>query len=605
MNVQELVSRYDYLVGVSVACRKTYFEDGASDTPDAGYDRIVEEIEELELLLDESYHSRNSPTKVVGLEALRSVGFDIVDHCEPMLSLAKTRDYATCIKFDKSVTKRLGPRIGKVHYILERKYDGLALELIYRRRDDDVVGLHKAILRGDGNSGEDVTANAMHVRSIPDTLNISLARHESVCIRGEIVLNAYELQRINRELKEFNPDAMSYKTTRHCATASLRQLDPNVTKHRPLTFIAYQLINAEDILDTQIEVLDYLNELGFITQTERTVISGMDDAHNAATRMWYAINPNGKQPQFEYPIDGIVIKVNDLNEQSILGATSHHPNWAIAYKFKDEGVVTTVTGVEYGMGRNGRLTPVITFEPVEINGITVSRATIANVRTMEWQNWYVGSKAQVCLSGMCIPKISTWFDWETAQERFPMKIEEVTAEIVAVKPEYFSRPLACPFCQQPTIMQGDSYLTCENMSGCEEQIVKRLAYFASPAAMRFTGFGEKMVREAVSILGMSNANQFFELDGDKLKRMGLSGRTAFKMDNLIKSRTMRVFNEEPWRYIAGLCIPGIGLETARDLISTYSNLESIKLRTAETIAATGIINANTAAALLAAMVSTD
>jgi DNA ligase (NAD+) len=603
MNTQELLSRYDQLIGISVACRKAYYEDGSSNVSDAGYDNIVDEIEELELLLDESYHSAKSPTRAVGMELRPDVGFDIVDHPEPMLSLAKSHSCQDIDNFDKSVRKRLNNRADNVHYCLERKYDGVALELIYiRGHGDDVAMLSQAILRGDGQSGEDVTANAMHIRTIPNMLSISLGRNEEFVVRGEIVATPYSLERTNQNLLAADSRAVPYKTTRHMATASLRQIDPNITKQRDITFIAYQFLSAGETLSTQVEALDCLLELGFITQPERTVVVSGHNAQESAHRMWNSITPNGKQDRFQFPCDGIVIKVNDLQLQDALGATAHHPNWALAYKFADNSVLSTITGVEYSMGRNGRLTPVLTFTPVDINGVIVSRATIANARMLEWQHWYIGAKADIALSGMCIPKATMHHDWMLKQDRVDSPIEDVAKSIVAATPEYFNAPKECPFCNQPTTY-GDHQLICANTQGCEEQVVKRLVYFTSREAMGFKGFGEKMVRQAVSLLGLNNPNQFFELDVDKLKRMGLSSRTAFKMDNLIKSRTMRIFNEEPWRYLAGLCVPGIGLETARELISLYSNLASIKLRTAETIASTGVVHVDTAAALLAAMIT--
>ena len=590
MDLQETLKRYDQLVTTALACSKSYYEDGQSDVDDVGYDQLVDEIRELELLLPENYHNTKSPTVTVGMVLPSDGSLRVEEHPAPMLSLKKAKSWTDVEALEKSIVKSLGhdPR---VQYAIERKHDGVALELIYSKYADGSVRLFKALLRGDGLQGECVTDNALMITSIPKTLDdVELGRHESFVVRGELVVSPYNLTVINDYNLENNPKATQYKTPRHAATATIRQLNKATVHERNPTFIAYELVDAIGIYETHLEAMDFLQEIGFRVGEGTTSAYGFQNAIHAAERLWNLCHDSeGKLKEYDYPVDGIVIKVNSLNIQSHMGATAHHPTWAVAYKYADKCVRTTVTGVHYGMSRLGMLVPVLTFEPVTLNNVVVKQATLSNTASLKWQRYHMGSRIDVRLAGMAIPTVSSVWEF-------------LAPELMAQKPPAFEPPTECPFCSLPTEIRGESgYAVCVNTKECSEQIVKRLMYFVGKECMSFAGFGEVMVRNAVEILKITNPNSLLLLTGDGLQSIGLSGRAAFKMTNIIASRTHLVLDNEPWRYLAGLCIPGVSHDVARELISVYSTIAAISLRTADTLAATGIVDAETAAALLEAL----
>lgn len=590
MNIQDTLQRYDQLIAATLTCRKNYYEEGYSTIDDAGYDLLVDEIRDLEMLLPENYHSPKSPTIAVGVDVVAESDLVVELHPEPMLSLQKARTWTDVEKLEKAASRHVRHN-ELVEYVVERKYDGVALELIFARNDNNEVRLTKALLRGDGIQGECVTQNALAISNIPKTLDVTLARHELFVVRGEVVFTPYEVTLINERMLEAMPKARQYKTPRHLATATMRQLNTATVHERRPTFIAHELVNAHTVFDTHMEAIDFLRELGIDVGEDTVVVRSYEQAITAADRIWRQSNEStGGQCVYEYPIDGVVFKVNNLDIQRAMGATAHHPKWAVAYKYADANVTSHVTGMHYGISRLGMLVPVLTFDPVTINGIVIKQASLANTSELQWQRYHVGKEVNVRLAGMVIPQVSAVFEYILPNT------------VASPPPVIFTAPTECPFCNHPTETRGTNpYAVCVNTKACSEQIVKRLLYFVGKDCMGFTGFGEVMVRNVVNELKITNPNNLLLLDGDALQTIGLTGRSAFKMINIIASRTALVLDNEPWRYLAGLCVPGVNMETARELMSTYSTVAAIGLRTADTIAATNIIDVETASELLAAL----
>jgi len=446
---------------------------------DAAYDRLYRELQQLEAEHPELV-TPDSPTQRVG--GAPAPGFAKVVRRRPMLSLANVFDDAELADFDAGIHRRLdlGDDV-KIRYVCEPKFDGLAVELIY----EDGIFVQGAT-RGDGEVGEDVTANLRTIRSVPLRLHEPLAGRLEV--RGEVVMFKEDFAALNRRQEEAGEKV--FANPRNAAAGSLRQLDPRVTARRPLTFFAYEVGETPIRFATHEEKLRKLAALGFKESGEWRIAEGTEEVK----RYWEALL--ARRHELPYEVDGVVVKVDDENARAELGQVSKSPRWAVAYKFPPEEETTTVEAIEVQVGRTGIVTPVAHLAPVRVGGVVVSRATLHNEDELRRKDVRVGDTVVVRRAGDVIPEVV-----------------KVVKEVRTGEEQEWPFPTRCPACGSELVREkrgkGDedggeeggeveleAAWRCTNAT-CPAQIKERLRHFASRQAMDIEGLGEEIIGQLV------------------------------------------------------------------------------------------------------------
>ncbi|HSW35512.1 MAG TPA: NAD-dependent DNA ligase LigA, partial [Candidatus Limnocylindrales bacterium] len=417
---------------------------------DAAFDRLMQEL----LLLEEAYpewRAPESPTGRIGGEPLS--GFTTFRHSVPMLGLENAFSETELYSFDTRTQKLTGEEI--IEYFCELKVDGLAVSLHYENGY-----FVRGLTRGDGYTGEDITQNLRTIKQIP----LQLSAPVTLEARGEVYINHTDFSVLN--LLREKQGLPLFANPRNAAAGSLRQLDPRLAAARPLRIFFYGIGGNTLLLQTQADLLDYLMELRLPVNPKRALCHGMEE-------VWrYCSEWQGKRHQLPYDIDGIVVKVNRLNMQKGLGATSRSPRWAIAYKYPPEEKVTRVLDIEVSVGRTGAITPVAILEPVILGGTTVQRASLHNEAMIKEKGVMIGDTVIIHKAGEIIPEVLR----VVKDKRNGSEIE-------------FKMPEICPSCNAETIrLAGEAALRCINPS-CPAQMVEKLAHFASRRAMDIEGLG--------------------------------------------------------------------------------------------------------------------
>lgn len=503
---------------------------------DAEYDRLMRELQTLEREFPELI-TPDSPTQRVGGEP--RPGFTTVRHFTPMLSLANAFDEESLRDFDRRVRELVGGE--PVEYVVEPKIDGLAVSLYYEN------GLLVwGATRGDGEVGEDITPNLKTIRSIPLRLRASGVRR--VEVRGEAYMPKAAFAELNAAREEAGEPA--FANPRNAAAGSLRQLDPRVTAARQLNIYVYGLGLVEGpVPATHADALAWLREAGFRVNPGHRVCDSIEEVL-AYCREW-----EGKRFDLPYVIDGMVIKVNSLDQQRRLGATLKSPRWAVAFKFPPEQAVTVIEDIIVRVGRTGVLTPTALFRPVRLAGTTVSRATLHNEDLIREKDVRIGDHVVVQKAGDVIP------------------------EVVRVLPERrtggerpYTLPRRCPACGASTVrLEGEVAWRCPNMA-CPAQLHERLIHFASRNAMDIAGLGPKIIAQLLNRGLVRSAADLYNLRYEDL--VGLERLGPKSAQNLL--RAIAESKDRPLaQLIFGLGIRHVGERAARVLAERFGSLKNL------------------------------
>ena len=505
---------------------------------DAEYDRLFRELQALEAA-HPALITADSPTLRVG--AAPRGDFAEVRHATPMLSLNNAFAPEEVEAFDRRAREALG--VERVDYAAEPKFDGLAVSLVY-----DQGVLVSGATRGDGTTGEDVTANLRTVRAIP--LRLRVARvPPRLEVRGEVLMLKADFERLNARQRESGEK--TFANPRNAAAGSLRQLDPQVTASRPLTFFAYGTDAAAGGGYTRhSETLDALREWGFPVSRERSVVQGCEGL------MDYFARIGARRAQLPFDIDGVVYKVDLLAAQNTLGFVSRAPRFALAHKFPAEEATTRVEGIDVQVGRTGALTPVARLAPVAVGGVTVTNATLHNEDEVHRKDVRVGDAVVVRRAGDVIPEVVR------------VLIEQRPA---ATQP--FVMPAHCPVCGAATRKAEDEAATrCTAGLFCPAQRKQALLHFSSRRALDIEGLGEKLVDQLVERGLVHTPAELYTLDAAALARLD---RMAEKSAANLVAAIDRSRQTTLERFIFALGIRNVGEATAGDLARTFGNVERL------------------------------
>lgn len=541
------------------------------DTPqisDSEYDALFQELRNLESAHPE-FITPDSPTQRVGGQALSA--FSAVTHSVPMLSLRTETSAAGALAFDAQLRRRLelAETAPAIEYCCELKFDGLALSLRYEQGV-----LVQAATRGDGYVGEDVTQNVRTIRSIP--LRLSGAPPAVLEVRGEVYMQRRDFARYNQQQRAAGQAPLV--NPRNGAAGSLRQLDPNITAQRPLSFCAYGIGETAgwEPPATQSAVLDMLDAWGLPVSNERLVICGAPrllEFYQAVAQRRYALPCD---------IDGVVYKLNRRDwqqqlwqQQYVQNPLAREPYWALAHKFPAEEQLTTVTAIEVQVGRTGVLTPVVRLEPVFVGGVTVTNATLHNAKEVARKDVRVGDTVIVRRAGDVIP--------------------EVVGAVLERRPEgtaAFSMPDRCPVCGSTVVQtEGEVAVRCPKGLLCRAQLQQALLHFAARPAMDIVGMGEQLVAQLLERDLVRSVADLYALDLPTLSNLPRMGKkSANKMLEAVeRSKTTTLA-----RFLYALGIPGVGVATAEKLASRFLELEALQTAQVEQLQALPDIGAQTA-----------
>ncbi|MES1243616.1 MAG: NAD-dependent DNA ligase LigA [Acidobacteriota bacterium] len=524
-----------------------YYVKDSPDVSDEQYDKLYRELVALEeehpdLITDDS------PTQRVAGQPV--AGFATIEHAAPMLSLDSDQAEASLRRFDERVRKGLGDDF-PVEYVLEPKLDGASVELVYQ---DGV--LLQASTRGDGRRGEGITANVRTIQSVPLRLRDSERPVPPfLSIRGEVVMHSEDFDKLNERLMAEGQEPFS--NPRNAAAGALRQLDPQLTASRPLDLYAYDILASEELdLASQWEVLQALRDWGLRVNDHVRLARSLDDIFE------YHKELEDRRDDLSflgYEIDGIVIKLNDLEAREMLGWTTRHPRWAFAYKFPPRKEVTRLLSILPSVGRTGVVTPVAIMLPVELGGVTVSRATLHNREEVARKDVREGDRVRIQRAGDVIPQVVERIE-EPDRERGPE----------------WRMPDVCPSCGTALTERGP-FTVCPNSFECPAQLVGRIVHFASRNALDVEGLGDETAKQFVGEGLVKQLPDLFELTtGQLVKLEGFAEKSATK---LVEALAKVAAGVELARFLYGLGIPEVGTAVARDLSRHFGSFEA--LRTAD------------------------
>ena len=530
--LHDLLNQYSY---------EYYVKDNPS-VPDSEYDKLLRELIDIEKAHPE-LKTDDSPTVRVGGEAQSS--FEKVNHETPMLSLGNAFNEEELRRFDE----RIREHIGNVEYMCELKIDGLAVSLKYE--DGRFV---QGLTRGDGTTGEDITENLRTIHAIP----LKIKEPLNVEVRGEAYMPRRSFMKLNdeREKNEEQP----FANPRNAAAGSLRQLDPKLAAKRKLSVFLYSVNDFTDFsATTQSDALDELDRLGFKTNHERARVEDIEGV------LEYIKKWTKQREQLSYDIDGIVIKVNDLDQQDEMGFTQKSPRWAIAYKFPAEEVVTELKDIELSIGRTGVVTPTAILEPIRVAGTTVSRASLHNEDLIKERDIRIGDSVIVKKAGDIIP--------------------EVVRSIIDRRPndaKPYHMPTHCPSCGHELVrIEGEVALRCINPK-CQAQLVEGLIHFVSRQAMNIDGLGNKIIQQLYHQQLIKDVGDIFYLTKEDLlplERMGTK-----KVENLLSAIEHAKQNSLE-HLLFGLGIRHLGAKASQILAEKFETMDRLLKVTEEELVA--------------------
>ena len=538
--LRQLIDRYNY----------EYHVLDAPTATDAEYDALFNELKALETEHPELV-TPESPTQRIGTDAQST--FQQVQHVRPMLSLSNVYNQDELNSWADRAKRFAG--VDQLDWVTEPKVDGLAVAITYRDGVFDV-----GATRGNGFVGDDISPNIRAVPSIPLRLreNDRFAIPGAIEVRGEIYMRRSDFEALNDRLAENG--GKLFMNPRNAAAGAIRQKDTRITASRPLRMFAYQIgyIEGGQRPESHLESLEMLRELGFVTSLEATVHTAVDDVWERG-QYWLE-----RRTSLDFEIDGMVIKVNDLALQEEIGFVAREPRWATAYKFPAIQQTTKLLDILINVGRTGTMNPLAVLEPVNIGGVTVSRATLHNEDEIARKDIRIGDIVVVQRAGDVIPQIV-----KVMEER--RTGDEVT----------YQMPSHCPSCGQPVHREpGEAMRYCTNAT-CPAQLRERIHHFIGRSAMDIDGLGEKLADRFIDLGWLHDAADIYSLDWDAIADLeGLGEKSAANLRGSIE-----VSREQPlWRLIHGLGIRHIGERTAHLLADRFGSLQALSAASLDNIA---------------------
>ncbi|HEX3722276.1 MAG TPA: NAD-dependent DNA ligase LigA [Nitrolancea sp.] len=535
-----LINRYNY----------EYHVLDQPSVSDAEYDELMNELRRIETEHPE-FISPDSPTQRVG--ATPSSGFSTVRHEMPMLSLGNVYNQQELIDWSERVYRLLGRR--DIEFVTEPKIDGSAVSILYRHGRYE-----RGATRGDGTVGEDITANIRTVRNVPLRLTESADRTipELLEARGEIYMRRADFERLNEQRGEAGEPL--FANPRNSAAGSLRQIDPALTASRPLRFFAWDIGLVEgDTEPTHFANLAMLRSFGIATAPDAAIWHSIEEVW-AACEDWQK-----RRTSLGFEIDGVVIKVNDIELQSELGTVAHDPRWATAYKFPAIQKTTVLNDIVINVGRTGSLNPTAILEPVEIGGVVIRRATLHNEDEIQRLGVLIGDTVMVERAGDVIPKIIAVIESKrTGNERA------------------FEMPEVCPICGSKAERLDDEAMRyCINAS-CPARLKEQVRHFVSRGAMDIDGFGDKLAQQFVELGLIQSFADIYRLDWDRIRELeGFGDKKIEKLQQSIEASKKRPLS----RLLTALGIRHVGERNAVLLATHFHTMDGLTAATAEEIEA--------------------
>jgi len=525
VDLREAIRYHDY----------RYYVEADPVIGDRTYDALFSRLETLEDEFD--LPTENSPTQRVGGPPLDEL--ETVEHVVPMRSLDQSGEADDVREFDDRVRRGLADAgyNGPIRYFCEPKFDGLSIEVVY---EDGVY--ERAATRGDGRRGDDVTEQVRTIPTVPQRLRGEYP--DVLAVRGEVHMPRDGFQELNRDRVERGEGP--FANPRNAAAGTLRQFDPSVVARRPLAVFFFSVLDASRSFETHSGIYERLPEWG-LRVTDRAEL--VDDIENAIA---YRNRMQAAREGLDFEIDGVVISVDDREACDLLGHTSRAPRWAFAYKFPARSGRTTVRDVVVQVGRTGRLTPVALLDPVEVGGVTVSRASLHNPEEIERLGVDVGDEVHVERAGDVIP--------------------DVTEVVEADSDGHFEFPDACPVCGTQVVRDGPMAF-CPAGLGCPAQREGAIEYYAGREAMDIEGLGEQRVDQLVAAGLVSEPADLYELSTDDLAALdGWGERSANNLFTEVKASTEPPLSQ----FLTALGIPEVGTTTARELADHFGSFEAVR-----------------------------
>ncbi len=539
--LRELIHQHDY----------RYYVLNEPTISDREYDLLMQELIELEnkypFLI-----TPDSPTQRVGGEPTKE--FPVVVHEIPMLSLSNTYSFEELYDFHRRVQEGL-PEGEKIEYVTELKIDGVAISLKYRN------GLFvQGVTRGDGTRGDDITNNLRTIRALPLRLkfnDVNKEDFENIEVRGEVYMNRTDFEELNKEREQLGEKL--FANPRNATAGTLKLQDPKQVAQRPLNLFCYYLRSNTKELNSQFENLKILKNLGFKVNPHYRLCSSIEEVIEFC-KEW-----EEKRDSLPYDIDGVVIKVNNIRQQEILGNVAKSPRWATAFKFEAKKAKTKLKAITLQVGRLGTITPVAELEPVFLAGTTVSRATLHNFEEIQRKDIRVGDTVLIEKGGDIIPKVV-----------------EVVLDERSSKSQPFEIPEKCPICGTKLYNPpGEVAYYCPNYD-CSAQVKQRLVHFASRGAMDIEGLGEAVIEKFVDLGFLYSPADIYKLKNHREKLIELEGFGEKSIDNLLKA--IEKSKSQPFeRVLFALGIRHVGASVAKDLVKYFHSIDDLMKTTPEVL----------------------
>lgn len=515
-----------------------YYVENDPVISDSVYDRLFHRLQELEEAFPE-YRSENSPTRRVGAEPLDEL--NRVEHTAPMLSLHAALEREAFDEFHESVRRQA--KSDTVHYVLEPKFDGVSVEIIYEEGH-----FKEGSTRGDGHHGEDISTNLRTIGSVPLTLQEPERFPPFLAVRGEVFLPREGFQATNRERVERGDKP--YANPRNATGGILRRLESKIVARYPLDVFFYDILKIQGPeFDTHWDELRQLREWGLKIDPHMTRASSKKDVAAYHERL------GSERDDLPYEIDGIVIKVDDKALWEQLGTRHRSPRWALAWKFASREEITTLEEVVVQVGRTGKLTPVALLQPVDVGGVTVSRATLHNEGEARRKDVRPGDRVRIARAGDVIPEVV---------ERVPQPGKE--------RAEAFRMPRKCPVCGTEIVREG-AYHVCPNGLRCQPQLIGRIFHYGSRSAMDIEGLGEETARDLVEKGLVTDLADLYALSADDLLQLeGVAEKSAKNLHEAIQETKRPRLD----RFVYALGIRHVGERVATILTQEFQSLDRLR-----------------------------
>lgn len=515
---------------------KKYYDEDKPEITDYEYDMMMNELKSLEKQFPELIDNESLTQKVGGHV---KEGFKQVEHEVPLQSLQDVFSYDELRDFDDRVKKQLHDGGTNLKYVVETKIDGLSMAIEYK--DGKFV---RAATRGNGLIGEDVSANALTIKSIPKELKDPI----NIIVRGEVFIGSKEFEKLNEEREVLGQSL--FANARNAAAGSLRQLDSKITKTRPLDIFIFNVQKLENNpFNSHYEQLNYLGELGFNINPVRILCNNIDEAIDAITKI------GEDRENLSFGIDGAVIKVDNLDYREELGTTFKTPRWAIAYKYPPEQKETLLKDIICQVGRTGAITPMAILEPVKVAGSTISKTTLHNEDFIKEKDLKIGDRVIIQKAGDVIPEV----------------VEAVKSKRTGEEKE-FIMPKVCPVCGAPTIREdGEAVTRCTGIE-CSAKALRNIVHFASKEGMEIDGLGYSIIEQLLDRKLINNIADIYSLKLEDVASLKKNGKKFAQnlIDAIEKSKSNDLF-----KLITGLGIRHIGAKSAKNLARKFRTMNNL------------------------------